>query len=120
MYDNLIDDYINDVTKDMGAEQRKDVAKELRTHILDSADALAAEKKIPVDDVIVREVISKMGPADRIALRMLLSRNPDAATGAGDWRRCIELLRNPRAGRRRIPTPGRSSFSGRNRSRFRT
>jgi hypothetical protein len=67
MYDKLIDDYLNDVTKDMGAAQRADVSKELRTHILDSADALAAEKKIPVDDVIVREVISKMGSAEKIA-----------------------------------------------------
>lgn len=67
MYDKLIDDYLNEVTKDMGAAQRNDVSKELRTHILDSADALAAEKKIPVDDVIVRDVISKMGPAEKIA-----------------------------------------------------
>jgi hypothetical protein len=67
MNDRLIDDYLNEVTKDMGAAQRNDVSKELRTHILDSADALAAERKIPVDDVIVREVISKMGPAEKIA-----------------------------------------------------
>ncbi len=67
MYDDLIDDYVNEVTKDMGVVQRKDVSRELRTHILDSADALAAEKKVPVDDLIVREVISKMGPADKIA-----------------------------------------------------
>ncbi|HEY3272196.1 MAG TPA: hypothetical protein VGJ92_00460, partial [Methanocella sp.] len=67
MYDKLIDDYINEVTKDMGARQRDEVARELRTHILDSADALAAERKATVDEVIIREVIGKMGPARQVA-----------------------------------------------------
>jgi hypothetical protein len=67
MYDKLIDDYVNEVTKDMSAEQRNDVSRELRTHILDSADALANERKMPVDDFIVREVIARMGPAEKIA-----------------------------------------------------
>jgi hypothetical protein len=67
MYDRLIDEYISEVTKDMGAKQRDDVDRELRTHILDSADALAAERKIAVDEVIIREVIAKMGPARQVA-----------------------------------------------------
>ncbi len=67
MNDKLIDDYINEVTRDMGARQRNEVARELRTHILDSADALAAERKTTVDDVIVREVINRMGPSGKVA-----------------------------------------------------
>ena len=67
MYDDIINNYIEQVTEDMGAKQRGDVARELRTHILDSADALAAERKVPVDDFIVREVLDKMGPAEKIA-----------------------------------------------------
>ncbi len=67
MYDKQIDDYLNRVTKDMGYQQREDVKKELRSHILDSADALAAERNMAVDDGIVREVIAKMGPADKMA-----------------------------------------------------
>jgi hypothetical protein len=67
MYDKLIDDYIGAVTKDMGAKQRDEVARELRTHILDSADALAAERKMTVDDAIIRDVIAKMGPAAQVA-----------------------------------------------------
>ena len=63
----LIDDYISEVTKDMGAKQQGEAAKELRAHILDSADALAAERKTAVDDVIIGEVLTKMGPADRVA-----------------------------------------------------
>ena len=63
----LIDDYVNEVTKDMGSRQREDVGKELRAHILDSADAIAAEKKSEVDDVIIREVLAKMGPAEKVA-----------------------------------------------------
>lgn len=67
MNESLIDDYINEVTRDMGARQRNEVARELRTHILDSADALAAERKTTVDDVIIREVINKMGSARQVA-----------------------------------------------------
>jgi hypothetical protein len=67
MYDKLIDDYIGEVTNNMGVRQRDEVARELRTHILDSADALAAERKTAVDDVIIREVIAKMGPAAQVA-----------------------------------------------------
>ncbi len=63
----LIDDYVNEVTEDMGARQREDVGKELRAHILDSADAIAAERKCEVDDVILREVLAKMGPAEKVA-----------------------------------------------------
>ena len=51
----------------MDGKQRGEVAKELRTHILDSADALAAERKIVVDDAVLKEVLVKMGPADRVA-----------------------------------------------------
>jgi hypothetical protein len=67
MNERLIDDYINEVTKDMGSRQRDEVARELRTHILDSADALAAERKATVDEVIIREVIGKMGSARQVA-----------------------------------------------------
>ncbi len=67
MYDDIINDYLGDVTKEMGWKQRDEVARELRTHILDSADALAAERKVPVDAVIVREVVDQMGPAEKIA-----------------------------------------------------
>ncbi len=67
MYNNLINDYIKKVTKNMGSNQRKEVARELKTHILDSADALAAERNIDVDENIIREVIGKMGSAEEVA-----------------------------------------------------
>jgi len=67
MYNKPIDDYIEEVTNDMGAKQRDEVARELQTHILDSADALAAERKATVDETIIREVIAKMGPASQVA-----------------------------------------------------
>lgn len=62
-----IREYIDAATEGMGGKQKSDVARELRTHILDSADALAAERRVPVDDVIIREVLGKMGPAKKIA-----------------------------------------------------
>ncbi|OPY25353.1 MAG: hypothetical protein A4E28_03215 [Methanocella sp. PtaU1.Bin125] len=67
MNEKIIDDYVNEVTKEMGAKQRDEVARELRTHILDGADALAAERGTIVDDAIVGEVIANMGPARKVA-----------------------------------------------------
>jgi len=51
----------------MGGRQQAEVSRELRTHILDSADAIADERKTTVDEAIVREVIANMGPARRVA-----------------------------------------------------
>ncbi len=67
MYDRLIDEYLEEVTRNMGPRQKREVEKELRTHIMDSADALAMERKTMVDDAIVREVISNMMPASKLA-----------------------------------------------------
>jgi hypothetical protein len=63
----FIKEYIDEATEGMGGKQKSDVARELRTHILDSADALAAERKVPVSEQIVKEVLGKMGPAKKIA-----------------------------------------------------
>ncbi len=62
-----INNYIKKVTKDMGIKQRNEVACELKTHILDSADAFAAENNVEVDDKIIRAVILRMGSAKEVA-----------------------------------------------------
>jgi hypothetical protein len=67
MNNKPIDDYISEATKNLGTRQRSEVAKELRAHILDTADALAAERKTAVDDAIISEVLARMGPANRMA-----------------------------------------------------
>ncbi len=67
MIDSIIDGYISEVTREMGASQRAEVAKELRTHIMDSAEAIAAERNVAVSEEIVKEVIRRMGPAEKIA-----------------------------------------------------
>lgn len=63
----LIKEYIDKATEGMGGKQKADVARELKTHILDSADAMAAERKVPVSESIVKDVLGKMGPARKIA-----------------------------------------------------
>ncbi len=68
MFDRLIDNYTDRVTKNMGRKQRDDIKKELKSHIMDSAEALAAKQNKPVDEEIVREVIAKMGPPEEFAL----------------------------------------------------
>lgn len=62
-----MDTYINEVTKNMNVKQREEVSKELRSHILDSAESLAAERNVPVNEGIIIEVISRMGPPGKIA-----------------------------------------------------
>ena len=67
MYNNLIKEYISKVTDDMGSNQRKEVSKELETHILDSAEAIAAEKNVEIDESIIHEVINRMGSPEEVA-----------------------------------------------------
>lgn len=67
MYSDPMEKYVRDVTKKMGINQRKEVAEELKSHILDSAEELAAEKNVEVNDTIIEEVISKMGHAEQVA-----------------------------------------------------
>ncbi|UTB32587.1 MAG: hypothetical protein NKF70_14065 [Methanobacterium sp. ERen5] len=67
MQSDPIEKYINKVTKNMGSKQREEVGRELKAHILDSADALAEEKNVEVDDTIIQETIKRMGPAEDIA-----------------------------------------------------
>ena len=68
-YDNLINEYTSVVTKDMDPKKRDEVAEELKTHILDSAEALATERNVEIDENIISEVISKMGPAKDLSKR---------------------------------------------------
>lgn len=67
MHNDLIDKYVKRVTKNMGSKQREEVSRELKAHILDSADALSEEKNVPVDDNIIQEIISRMGTAEDLA-----------------------------------------------------
>jgi len=64
---NLINEYISKITKNMGSNQRKEISKELETHILDSAEARAAEKNVDVDEDIIKEVIERMGSPEEVA-----------------------------------------------------
>jgi len=64
---NIINEYISKVTKNMGSNQRKEVAKELETHILDSAEAIAAEENVDIDKAVIREVIDRMGSPEDVA-----------------------------------------------------
>lgn len=67
MYDDLIEEYTSKVTKDMGASQRAEVGNELKSHIYDSAEALAASRSKPVDESIIREAIGRMMPPEKLA-----------------------------------------------------
>lgn len=67
MFDNIIDEYLDRVTMYMDAGKSSEIRKELRSHILDSAEAIAAERKTEVNEGIIKEVIAKMGPAEKIA-----------------------------------------------------
>lgn len=67
MYNNLIKDYINKITKNMGSKQREEISKELETHILDSAEGIAAERSIKIDETLILEILHKMGSPEEVA-----------------------------------------------------
>jgi hypothetical protein len=67
MYERLIDEYVGKVTKDMGAEQRDEVGRELKAHIYDSAEAIAAKRGAGIDEAVVREALSRMMPPEKLA-----------------------------------------------------
>ncbi len=62
-----MNDYINKVTRGMSPNQRKEVGEELKSHILDSADAIAALKNVEVDENIIHEAILMMSPPEKLA-----------------------------------------------------
>ena len=57
----------SDVRETMGPDQQREVAQELKTHILDSADAIANERNLEVDEEIIAEAISRMGTPEKLA-----------------------------------------------------
>lgn len=67
MYEKLIDEYVGKVTKDMGTEQGAEVGRELKSHIYDSAEAIAVRRGAEIDESIVREVLSRMMPPEKLA-----------------------------------------------------
>lgn len=67
MKDLLIDEYLERVTRDMGPEQKREVENELRTHIMDSAEALASERKTAVNEAMIHEVLRGMMPPAQLA-----------------------------------------------------
>ncbi|WP_424357350.1 hypothetical protein [Methanocella sp. MCL-LM] len=67
MYEKLIDEYICRVTADMGSAQREEVGRELKSHIYDSAEAIAVKRGTGIDETIVREVLAKMMPPQKLA-----------------------------------------------------
>ena len=66
MYSDPVEKYVRDVTLKMGVKQRKEVSLELKSHILDRAEELAAQRNVEIDDTIIKEVISRMGPAKEV------------------------------------------------------
>lgn len=67
MYEKLIDDYVGRVTADMAPAQREEVGRELKSHIYDSAEAMAARRGTGIDETIVREVLAKMLTPEKLA-----------------------------------------------------
>lgn len=78
-FDDIINKYTHVVTKEMDPKKRDEVSEELKTHILDSAEALASERNVEIDENIINEVISKLGPAKDLSKMYLQSFNKKIA-----------------------------------------
>lgn len=87
MHNDLFNKYLNKVTKNMGSKQREEVTCELNAHILDSADALAEERNVEVDDTIIREIIMRMGSAEDLAAMY-----PEERTGSDNIKNALNYM----------------------------
>ncbi|MGB9838635.1 coenzyme F420 hydrogenase/dehydrogenase beta subunit N-terminal domain-containing protein [Methanothermobacter sp.] len=64
---NKLDEFIERATLRLPPEEREEFARELKTHILDSAESIAASRKTGVSEEVIAEALERMGPPEKIA-----------------------------------------------------
>lgn len=62
-----LETYLRQVEKYLPPWKSEDILREIRSHAMDQAEALAAERGVPIDETLKREVIAKFGPAEELA-----------------------------------------------------
>ncbi len=60
-------DYLEQVKKYLPPWKSEEILKEIRSHFFDQAESIAAERGVSVDENVTREVISKLGPPEKLA-----------------------------------------------------
>ncbi|WP_305067734.1 Coenzyme F420 hydrogenase/dehydrogenase, beta subunit C-terminal domain [Methanothermobacter sp. K4] len=64
---NKLDEFIERATRRLPSEEMEEVACELKSHILDSAEAIAASRKTEVNEEVIAEALERMGSPEKIA-----------------------------------------------------
>lgn len=67
MQTNALDDYLRQVAMYLPPWNAEEIVREIRSHVLDQAEGLAAERGVEVDESHVREALERLGSARQLA-----------------------------------------------------
>ena len=67
MQTSALDDYLKQVEMYLPPWNAKEIVSEIRSHVLDQAEGIAAERGVDVDDAIIRETLTCLGSPQRLA-----------------------------------------------------
>jgi hypothetical protein len=67
MQTSALDDYLKQVEMYLPPWTAKDIVQEIRSHVLDQAEGMAAERGVAVDEAILREALASLGPPQQLA-----------------------------------------------------
>lgn len=68
MLSPALESYLQQVEKYLPPWKSEEILREIRSHALDRAEALAAERGVALDEAILRETLAKFGPPEQLAL----------------------------------------------------
>ena len=64
---NVLDAYLKQVEMYLPPWNAAEIVREIRSHVLDQAEGLAAERGLELDEAVVREVLDRLGSPQRLA-----------------------------------------------------
>jgi hypothetical protein len=60
-------DYLEQVKRYLPPWKAEEILREIRSHVLDQAESVAAERGVAPDDAVVRDVLATLGPPEKLA-----------------------------------------------------
>lgn len=67
MQTRALDDYLSQVEMYLPPWNAQEIVREIRSHVLDQAEGLAAERGVEVDEAILREALDRLGSPKQLA-----------------------------------------------------
>jgi hypothetical protein len=67
MQTSALDEYLKQVERYLPPWNAKEIVSELRSHVLDQAEGIAAERGVDLDEAIIRETLAHLGAPQQLA-----------------------------------------------------